>query len=112
MKKLCKSLENATNNHRVHTIFACFRDKNLNSLLAIVGESSVDVTLTTFDHPRARTFEDYFLYAEEHKFEEDCVKAIQDTIKEYPDDYILITGSLAFAGYIKNLFDQGVFKGE
>lgn len=112
MDKLAKSLQNPTENRAIHTVFACFRDKNLNSLLAIIGEVSIDVTLTTFDHPRARTFEDYFLYADEHLFEEDCVKAIKDKMNEFPDDVILITGSLAFAGYIKNLFDKGVFKGE
>ena len=112
MQKLAKSLQNPVKNRAIHTIFACFRDKNLNSLLAIIGEVSEDVTLTTFDHPRARTFEDYFLYADEHVFEEDCVKAIKDAMAKYPDDVILITGSLAFAGYIRNLFEIGVFKGE
>lgn len=109
MEKLSKSLGNPCNNRPIHTIFACFRDKNLNSLLAQIGEVSADVTLTTFDHPRARTFEDYFLYAEEHEFVEDCVSAIKNKMKEFPDDVILITGSLAFAGYIRNLFKNGEF---
>lgn len=109
MEKLSKSLGNPCNNRPIHTIFACFRDKNLNSLLAQIGEVSADVTLTTFDHPRARTFEDYFLYAEEHEYVEDCISAIKNKMKEFPDDVILITGSLAFAGYIRSLFKNGEF---
>lgn len=109
MEKLAKSLENPCKGHVIHTVFACFRDKNLNSLLSSIGEVSSEITLTTFDHPRARGFEDYFLFAEDHTYEEDCIKAIKDKMKQYPNDIILITGSLAFAGYIRNMFKKGEF---
>ncbi len=107
MEKLAKSIENPCNSKIIHTIFACFRDKNINSLLSSIGEISKDITLTTFDHPRARTIDDYFLFAEDYPFVENCIEAIESKIKEYPDDAILITGSLAFAGYVRNLFKKG-----
>jgi len=109
MEKLVKSLEIPAQGKPIHTIFACFRDKNLNSLLSFIGEPSVEITLTTFDNPRARTFEDYFLFAEDHQYEEDCIKAIKDKMEQYPNDVILVTGSLAFAGYISDLFKKGQF---
>lgn len=107
MEKLAKSIENPCNSRKIHTIFACFRDKNINRLLSAIGEVSSDITLTTFDHPRARTLEDYFLFAEDYPFVENCVEAIELKATENPDDAILITGSLAFAGYIRNLFKKG-----
>lgn len=112
MHKLAKSIENPANGRKIHTIFACFRDKNLNSLLSEIGEVSSEITLTTFDHPRARNFEDYFLFAEDHKFVEDPVSAIKEAMVSYPDDFILVTGSLAFAGLIRDMFKNGVFKNE
>lgn len=112
MEKLAKALANPCGNSLIHTVFACFRDKNLNSLLASIGEVSEDITLTTFDHPRARTIDDYFLFIEDHKFVEDCIEAIKTNMTEHPNDITLVTGSLAFAGYVRNLFKIGAIKGE
>ena len=85
----------------VHVIFACFRDKNLGSLLSQFGSLGEDLTLTTFPHPRARKEEEYFLFLGDHPFEEDAVALVKRKMEEFPEDIILITGSLAFAAYIK-----------
>ena len=112
MDKLAKSIENPANGRKIHTIFACFRDKNLNSLLSEIGEVSSEIILTTFDHPRARNIDDYFLFAEDYSFIENPVAAINEAMEKYPDDVILITGSLAFAGLVRNMFKNGVFGNE
>ena len=85
----------------VHVIFACFRDKNLGSLLSQFGSLGEDLTLTTFPHQRARKEEEYFLFLGDHPFEEDAIALVKRKMEEFPEDIILITGSLAFAAYIK-----------
>ena len=84
----------------VHVIFACFRDKNLGSLLSQFGSLGEDLTLTTFPHPRARKEEEYFLFLGDHPFEEDAIALVKRKMEEFPEDIILITGSLAFAAYM------------
>lgn len=88
----------------VHVVFACFRDKNIDSMLNELGQISNDVTLTTFDHKRARTEEEYFLYLGDYKFDADYKKVIDELRASYPDDIVLVTGSLAFVGIIRKLY--------
>lgn len=84
-----------------HIVFACFRDKNITIMLPRIGLAGSEVILTTFDHPRARTYDDYFLFAEDYHFEEDHLALIKSLIEQYPEDNILVTGSLAFASLVK-----------
>ena len=88
-------------NREIHVLFACFRDKNIERMIAYLGEYSKDIILTTFPHERARTEEDYFLYLEDYSFKENALEALHELLVNYPDDAILVTGSLAFAAYIK-----------
>lgn len=85
----------------IHVVFACFRDKNLGGLLSQFGSLGGDLTLTTFPHPRARTEDEYFLFLGDHPFENDPISLIKRLMEQYPEDAILVTGSLAFAAYIK-----------
>lgn len=101
------SLHNVVENRELHVIFACFKDKNIEKMLAYLGEFSKDVNLTTFPHKRARTEEDYFLYLEDHKFNENPVQILNELKEQYPEDAILIVGSLAFAAYMKNIIKRG-----
>ena len=98
---LVKSLQNVAQGREIHTLFACFRDKNIERMLAYLGEYSKDMTLTTFPHERARTEEEFFLYMQDYSFKEDALSALNDLMANYPNDCILVTGSLAFAAYIK-----------
>ena len=102
VQNMVKSLQNVTENREIHVIFACFKDKNIERMLAYLGEYSKDITLTTFPHKRARIEEDYFLYLEDHPFKEDALAALKELEETYPEDAILVVGSLAFAAYIKN----------
>ena len=104
---MVKSLHNATESRDVHVLFACFKDKNVERMLAYLGEYSKDVILTTFPNKRARTEEDYFLYLADHSYNEDPVAALNELKEKYPDDAILIVGSLAFAAYMKSIIKRG-----
>lgn len=99
---MVKSLPYVVGNRELHVLFACFKDKNVERMLSYLGEYSKDITLTTFPHKRARTEEDYFLYLDDHHFNEDAIAALAELKEKYPEDVILIVGSLAFAAYMKN----------
>lgn len=81
----------------IHVVFASLRDKNIAVELPRIGRDSAEIILTTFASPRARNEDDYFLYMGDYPFVEDYKNAISDLVSKYPDDEILITGSLAFA---------------
>ena len=106
MRKISTDFEKIAQNGNIHAVFACFRDKNIELMLSSLDTLASDITLTTFDHKRARNDEDYFLYLEEYPYEEDHHKAIQDLINKYPDDVVLITGSLAFAMLVEKEFER------
>ena len=100
---LKESLEKYTNK-TIHTVFASFKDKNISLMLSYLNFISSDITLTTFPHYRARNEEEYFLFLDEYKFDNDPLKVIKEKMEQYPDDIILVTGSLAFAYYIYDNF--------
>ena len=100
IENLVKTLENVNKN--IHIVFACFRDKNVDLMLNLLGTISTDITLTTFNHKRARKMDDYFLYLEDYKFDENYINVINSLLNEYPDDLILVTGSLCFVGKVRS----------
>ena len=111
IKNLCdSSLYTAMEDKPIHVVFACFRDKNLGNMLAVLGEITDDLTMTTFDNPRARTEGEYFLFLQDYPFEANAKELIVRKMNEYPDDAILVTGSLAFASYVRELFMDGEIK--
>ena len=99
MEKLVSSLKDES--RPIHVIFATFKDKNIELMLIQLGQISEDITLTSFPHPRARKEEDYFLYLGDYSFDENYLELIKAKMAEYPDDLILVTGSLAFTYLVK-----------
>lgn len=111
IKELCTgSIFNVTEGKPIHVIFACFRDKNIGNMLSSLGAITEDLTLTTFDHPRARTEDEYFLFLGDYSFESDAKALIQRKMDEFKNDAILVCGSLAFAALVRNWFKKGEIK--
>ena len=102
VQNMVKSLHEVAENRPVHVLFACFTDKNIERMLSYLGEYAEDITLTTFPNRRARQMEDYFLFLEDYPFKDDANQALEELKAQYPEDAILVTGSLAFAAYMKN----------
>ena len=94
------------NDKPVHVIFAVFKDKNVEQMLVKLTEISSDITLTTFAHKRARKEEDFFLYLGDYNFVEDYANLISQKLNEFPNDLILITGSLAFSGVVRKYLKE------
>ena len=103
VQNMVTSLQNIVGGKDIHILFACFKDKNIERMLAFLGEYSKDITLTSFPNRRSRTMDDYFLFLDDYKFNEDPLAALKEMQETYPEDAILITGSLAFAAYMKEL---------
>ena len=101
--KLAQTINSIYSKNNFHIVFTCFRDKNLERMLANLGEITNDITLTSFPHERCRNEEDYFLFLGEYNYIENPVEAVEKLRNEYPDDYVLVTGSLAFASYMLDL---------
>ena len=97
--KLRNDVENIYPGKTIHVVFASFKDKNITVMLPEIGLLG-DIYLTTFDHVRAREEDDYFLYLEDYKFNKDHVALIKELKEKYPEDIILVTGSLAFANLV------------
>lgn len=104
ISRLTKDIVRYSKGKTIHIVFACFRDKNLIGMLSSLGAISNDITLTTFNHPRARKEEEYFLFLDDYHYQDDAYQLIKDKANEYPNDIILVTGSLAFVGYIRKCF--------
>ena len=102
VQNMVKSIPVVAENRPVHVLFACFTDKNIERMLSYLGEYDADITLTTFPNRRARQMDDYFLFLEDYPFKNDAVTALEELKAQYPEDAILVTGSLAFAAYMKN----------
>lgn len=97
VEALMTSLAPLAEGKPIHVLFACFRDKNIAVELPRIGRDAEEIVLTTFDSPRARNDADYFLYEGDYRYESDFQLALNDFLVKYPNDWILITGSLAFA---------------
>ena len=107
IEKLRKDVETVFPGKVVHVVFASFRDKNITTMLPEIGLLG-ELNLTTFNHPRAREESDYFLYLEDYKFYSDYKALIKSLKDSYPEDIILVTGSLSFA----NLVNKEIRNGE
>lgn len=106
IKKLREDMEHVFVDQKVHVVFASFKDKNITVMLpeiSLLGE----ITLTTFDHVRAREESDYFLYLEDYKFVGDHLSLLKEMKEQYPEDVILVTGSLAFANLVYQEIKDG-----
>ena len=109
IQTLISDMDKIQENKPIHAVFAAFRDKNVSNMLSDLSVLAQEITLTTFDHPRARREDEYFLYLDEFKFDEDHKQLIQNLIDTYPEDIILVTGSLAFAFLVSEEFDENVY---
>ncbi len=90
----------------INVIFGSFNDKNITAMLpeiALLGK----LYLTTFDHPRARKEEDYFLYLDEYPFKENYHELIKEIIETQENPVIVITGSTALATQVSEELKSG-----
>ncbi|MFA6619807.1 MAG: Mur ligase family protein [Bacilli bacterium] len=90
----------------IHVVFASLRDKNIAVELPRIDRDVKEIVLTTFPSNRARNEEDYFLYEGDYAFNPDYKEVINNFLVKYPDDLILITGSLAFAALAKKYVES------
>jgi len=89
----------------VYIIFAAFKDKNVEAMFRSLESVSKCIVVTSFDHVRARTREDY----EDLKYPyiENYQDALRQTLaRSGKQSIILITGSLAFVGVVRDYLKE------
>ncbi|MCQ2772168.1 MAG: hypothetical protein MJ238_02680 [Bacilli bacterium] len=106
IEAIMESIMPVARGKHVHTVFACFRDKNIAIELPRLDRDSTDLTITTFPHPRAREMMDYFLYLDDYAYVDDYKEAIEGLNQKYPDDIILVTGSLSFVALVREYLNN------
>ncbi len=100
-------INNVVGQKRLKVIFATFKDKDYKSELDMLSLANAEVTLTSFDHPRALnqiTTSKYRVVTNHTAL----IKQQLETLKE--DELLLITGSLYFAMLVSEEFSKGVYE--
>lgn len=105
INRLRQEIDKLYTGKAIHIVFASFRDKNISLMLPEIGLVG-DITLTTFDNGRARSEDEYFLYLEDYKYENDYKSLLDNLIATYPDDVILVTGSLTFTYQVRKYLKE------
>lgn len=106
IKALCSAMDNRYGIKSYITVFASFRDKNIATMLPELDAHGAKTYITTFNHPRARTIDEYFLFSFDHECEENHVELIKRLKDE--ERIILVTGSLAFASLVSKEIKDGI----
>lgn len=109
ISSLVKDVNNLSQDKHIRIIFSCFKDKNIENMLSSISLLSNDLVLTSFDHPRSRKEEEYFLYLGDYQYIENYIDAINKALDEVRDGIILVCGSLAFAGRVLDDYKNNKF---
>lgn len=84
-------------------LFAAFKDKDVAPMLKNLSTISKQIVLTTFPHSRARKKQDYldlqYPFIESY---EEAIRLLGESLP--PHGVLLITGSLAFAGLVRQMY--------
>lgn len=85
----------------VHVLFASKQESNISVMLPYLADACADITLTSFEHPSARTEMDYALFTEDHRYIENPLFALMTLQMEHPDEVVLATGCREFIAFLE-----------
>lgn len=101
LKALLSGIGPLTYARPLHVLFAADREANIASMLAILGNASSTINLTTYDSPSARVEDDYFLYASDYPFIEDPFAALAKMKAAYGEEGFLVVGNERFVSKMR-----------
>ncbi|WP_047981699.1 bifunctional folylpolyglutamate synthase/dihydrofolate synthase [Ornithinibacillus contaminans] len=104
MEAFVKTVVDVYDNSRKHLIFAGFRDKELEKMLALALPYFNSITVTSFDHPRAMDTEELNRLVSTEKLKEslDWRKTLAAILQHHDDmDCYFVAGSLHFIGEVR-----------
>ncbi|MEI3605836.1 Mur ligase family protein [Pseudogracilibacillus sp. SE30717A] len=87
-----------------HLLFAGFKDKQLDEMLTELRKGFSYITITTFEHERAATLEDFHYFDVEYgdEYSQDWQETLQKIVKREEDQTLyFITGSLHFITLVR-----------
>ncbi|RYL93872.1 bifunctional folylpolyglutamate synthase/dihydrofolate synthase [Sporolactobacillus sp. THM7-4] len=92
-------------NRKIHILYAALKDKQFEKMVRLVETVANDITLTTFDYPRAAESSALFEASRHKKKKEnpDWKAALEQLIHETKDDEgLLVCGSLYFISLVRH----------
>lgn len=99
-----------------HVLFACFKDKDMNSMLEQMNNQFTSVTIANFNHPRSYSDEGLIAKANELNYNYELNwKSVIDRAFQEKDNHesrLFITGSLHFILQVRNYINSNYNKGE
>lgn len=98
---LLRSFQTLSEGKPIQILFASEKDKNIAVMLPTLGNGAESITLTTYPGKNVRDEKGFFLYSGDYPFVADPLVALNQIEKAHPEAAILITGSKAFVGYMK-----------
>ncbi|SHN08319.1 bifunctional folylpolyglutamate synthase/dihydrofolate synthase [Gracilibacillus kekensis] len=99
--KLVETLKKEKVEGAIKILFSGFRDKNIRDMLKILSTVTEELTITNFPHERALTSE---LIEDHYRYDPQSKRALLQLLENSEkNDMIIITGSLYFVEYIKNI---------
>lgn len=112
MKRLVETLEDEYKDYEVHVLFSALQGKQYPEMIAELQKlPNVDITLTTFDTPKALPIEAFESYREEGlTVTDNWKKAFFDLLKGMDDskEMVVVTGSLYFLSQVRNFLMSGI----
>lgn len=91
---------------RARLLFAGFKDKRLAEMIERLIKEDIDLTVTTFQHPRAAEKSFYTELLSKHptlKFVDDWKKEIRSFLTDAaPEEVMFVTGSLHFTMFVRH----------
>ncbi len=106
IKTFIQTTENLYGHSKKQLITAMFKDKDTKEMLRLLGEHFTQVTLTSFDHPRAASAK--YLYEQtttiQKNYYENWIEAVDKALEK--DEQCFITGSLHFITLVRDYFQE------
>lgn len=102
VKALEKTLK-AWNPKKVHILFTAMADKEIDEMIQVLDTLCDTITFTEFPYPRCDQAINLYNHSQhKHKYQKtDAKEALRELILKYPNDLIVVTGSLYFISYIR-----------
>lgn len=112
--KLVYNLKNKYQNYKIHMLFASMKGKNYDNMIdKLLEVPNLDLTLTTFDIPKAVPCSSYYEFKDfsNIQIDDNWRQAFFNLLKKVEDenDVIVITGSLYFISQVRRFLINANF---
>lgn len=113
MQRLVETLADEYTDYKIHILFAALKTKEYKEMIAQLQTlENIDLTLTSFDTPKALPISTYESYKESERLHitDNWRKAFFDLLKNMDDkkEMVVVTGSLYFLSEVRHFLTSGI----